>query len=406
MGSSMAELINPGKDIIEAFLKGVQVRQQKEGQAQRLAIAMTQAKLADERAKAQREQFILNFKQRDELNDSTIKHRQALEAAADATRKLQATSNKIMGLRSQAEGYIDFDDQGNPIPAQPGARAKVLAGQAGAVTTAQQEAKTPFDVFKAGLAEMAQKRDREDRQTFTADQNAKMRANQVAMNTARLEQRSWDQTVKRDQKIKDLDQDADDRAQDVVEGNPAGTVEMMPKGQLALDLMRRIRARYGPIRQFTLAESNDLKGMRELTAIIKEGEDLSNKIKEGGAWASMGGDTDINAAIKKLRARIEVWGRGVLEMKGVFQEGDVQRAYGSLPELNPGGPIGMFAIESNYKNNMERMKSARQMYHERIDNLFGPSIDPTQRTILYKRWNLMKKPDDPNETEVDVGKIK
>jgi len=389
----VADLYNPGKDIIDAYLKGVAIRQEKERFTTQRELEQQRLELARKTAEQNWKRFESNLEETKRLHDSTID-------ANRSTINSHLLDTKLKIAKGIQDGDIVIDESGQPQFTKPGTRTQVKANEAGAIETA----KTPTLIERAGGVEAAkqpyslERIDAQNKGRATiqlADQlwksveNEKNRINARDVAAIRAQATLANKNSTKEEKAQTINDAIDAYKDDIFTGRLPVDNQAFPKGDAGLKIQTAMRA--NNVRMINQKEADKLTGLRTLDGFINKLGELNSLLQEGGIVGQA-----TNPKIKQLQQELEadlvLFGREAKGEKGVVTDKDIDRLKGAIPQILPGGFTSIRDSEGRKAANSRRVKQAIDVYHEKFDSILGEKISPVQKEAIRKEYGIRERP--------------
>jgi len=376
----MAEIWNPGSDIIEAFLKGVAVKNQREANVQRAQHQFEMQKLADAKMKEQSRQFEdrlretkdyhtgqmdLNKKKFDQtlklfkyqiaegLQKGTIRladNEDGFEFTEPGTQQKVATQAKVDEKRALIAPTVEEAQALLPTHVQE-AREKSMA---------ELPARTNLAMIQSELSGAAQKAQR-DWQTI---ENQKNRDSALARANLVLEGRLNATKAEKDDLVQ---QTVDSHEPEVLTGRM--TFEDMNKVMSA----NTRAATQNELRKREIVPLHDTQ--REDLKLLPMAQNFYGKLKELNEIINSHPDprtAELDpkyvAKMAEVQQDLDAWGRAVKGFKGMITERDTQRLIGGIPKSWAAGLRSIMAGKKDLRTiNQERLDKIEDFIQEKFD---------------------------------------
>jgi len=390
----------PGTNAIEYYLKGRALKQQREANESRAAIAQQQAEL---RAKQLEDNWKINEIKAQEIkrfHDAQIgKMKADFENDLIKTRTQLATAiqNGLLEPDPEKQGEYRLTKAGTAAKAAAEAEAlrekaksgvrveeaqqmiPIKAQTAGEIAQAQLPAKTNEMLIRSELAGAAAKAQRDWQTIEKAKDRDAQRANTILRVNATLANKS----ATKEEKDQVSAQMVEDYLPDILSGAPEGVLEALPKGDAGLKLRNGVKAQGYNI--LTRKQAENLEGMKNLQNFYAKAKELQETINSG----VIGNIGKIKQLQDELAADLVIFGREAKAEKGVVTDKDIDRLRGAIPQILPGGKGAI--LEGSKKANERRVNSIIDTYHEKVTGILGPKIKSEQERAIRERYGLMPR---------------
>jgi hypothetical protein len=404
----MAEIYNAGADIIGAYFKGRQVRQQREKLKAEVEIA---GQIATDRQEKMQQQYQIAVEKEKNLE----KWRELQDQNKKSEIKLKEFESFVSNSEAFQKGWLEMIDPEKGIRDQSNLRETprgTAARLAAEGEMKKQEMLLPGKVEEERLKLLAslplkttdavnraqqlndnifipnQKR----QQDFTAEQN---RLNREALRDRSREQMATRITIANN-KLKAGEIDENDYVQTHVDAiqNGSVTIEDLQKTIPKEKLLKIVtRARGNGLRVFTNKEKDEFNSLEIVERFHDNAQKLSNLInKQDPASGYL--DPKVEQLRKELDSDLVLFGRFAKGEKGVVTDKDVNRLGGSVPSLFPGGVRDILALEGIKAGNERRVGSILEVY-QGIAKKLTKGMPKKQRDAVYERFGIREIGEDP-----------
>lgn len=405
----MAGPWNPGVDIMQAYFRGKQIRQQREKTQAEVEIANQIA--ADRQQKMEDDWNIALQKQKDlaewrklqaknQESELVLKEFESLKSRGEAYQK------GWLELIDPSKGFIDpknFRETKAGTAARMEAEAAKLKAEAVVPAAVQQavqiaEGTAPVKVETAKqIYEETTVKDREDKQTFEALENQKdrqLRAEEGAKNRAtRIQAANIAHAAGQD-----------------TEGNYiASHMKGIQYGDITMEDLKALpakersqiihAARGEGLKILTFKEQEKLADAQNLERYYIKSKELQERIAKKGNWKEAFTDGKITTLMGELDAIAKQFSVAVAGDKSILTERELPRIAQGTIGRNPAGWTALNPLQNttkiNNEANLKRVQEFKKLYHERINTLLGPNLTPAQREAVKEKFGLMSEEEPP-----------
>lgn len=390
----MAEIYNAGRDIMDAYFKGKQIRQGREKLAAEQQIAYAQLE-------ARNQQLEQAWKIHEQRLQEQSKYHNAQIAKMQADFDLKQKEYRVTLARGVADGILkpDLENPGDFISTEPGTREQIKNKAAVDLQTqlspvliqraidslkGTQPIRTQAAIDQAvGIDTAVTDPNREDTQAFTAEQNRLNREARRGDALLRARATLANKGAAAAEKAQVI-QDLYDSSRDDIFNGSIGLDDPSMKGSAGIQLIQK--ARTDGIKILNKDEKDKLDKIQSLKAFYNKAAELNNLLSTGTPVTQA-----MNPRIKQLQeelsADIVVFGREAKAEKGVVTDKDVPRLEGAVPKILPGGFTSLGNSKARKEANQRRVNDILNIIYDKTEGI-TKNMDPIQRKAVFERYNI------------------
>jgi hypothetical protein len=380
----MSELYNVGKDVISAYLSGLQHKERREALVNQALYRQQQMQIAQEKMDDARKKFEQEhgLELKKAASDADFKKAQ-IKNWGDTIQLNTARFFNNPGVTTPDGRRIKLNLPGQEQPIElltGGERSQQKADEAGLVTGAQEGAKIPFDINRIQAQSNATRGIQMAHENWLATENKLNRESALERAKIHAEAVASNKAATKEDRQSAATNAADLYAPDVMSAKTA--IEDLPSknNQVGLDIHTQILGR--GIKGFNRKDIEKFKNAQPAYNFVEKIKNLNEAIRSGniGNYAQQRED---------LLSDLAIFARSAKEETGVLSNPDIDRAKGAIPSMFPGGALGIFA--NKQQENDRRVKEIENVIYGKIDNLMS-GVNPVQRKAIMQQWNLKERP--------------